>query len=445
VPYTVDDFVKLEYATNTPKNVVLTQRHFTPDGRSFNGTITLQPFTSLILIKDTAAPAPPEPVELEARVAAPAISCFGGNTTATVTATGGKAPYTGTGTFNVAAGRGALLLTFPTTRAGSYTLLYNGIGAVAAGRKYVLRFTTFSASGAGTIRAALRKTNSPWTLTADRQVATIGVGRKDHQFVINNISAETAASFLIEIEQSAGEVFIDNIALFDADDAGVMTGANRYANGSFETGLGGMAVFSSNGNQVSSWDQTSKIAAVHYFPVTDADNNKFVAAITLAQPATALRGTATAPVIATLATTTTVTVTATGGTAPYSGTGSYSRPVGTHNFTITDANGCTSVATVTVTASAARPAISSTNRTTDVIQTLAVFPNPSQASFTLQAGGKADERVVIQVFTSDGRSVYQTTGAANRNYVFGNDFAPGVYLVKVLYNTKSETLKVVKQ
>jgi hypothetical protein len=46
--------------------------------------------------------------------------------------------------------------------------------------------------------------------------------------------------------------------------------------------------------------------------------------------------------------TTSVTVSATGGTAPYSGTGVFARPAGTCSFIVTDANGCTGSASVTI-------------------------------------------------------------------------------------------------
>ena len=43
-----------------------------------------------------------------------------------------------------------------------------------------------------------------------------------------------------------------------------------------------------------------------------------------------------------------MTVSAAGGTAPYSGTGNFTVTAGTYNYTVTDANGCTAPASVTV-------------------------------------------------------------------------------------------------
>src|SRR5436305_456738 len=45
----------------------------------------------------------------------------------------------------------------------------------------------------------------------------------------------------------------------------------------------------------------------------------------------------------------TVTVTATGGTAPYSGTGTFSVPAGTYSYTVTDAKSCTATTTGDIT------------------------------------------------------------------------------------------------
>src|SRR5437762_3990525 len=45
----------------------------------------------------------------------------------------------------------------------------------------------------------------------------------------------------------------------------------------------------------------------------------------------------------------TVTVTATGGTAPYSGTRTFSRAAGTYSYTVTDAKSCTATTTGDIT------------------------------------------------------------------------------------------------
>lgn len=58
--------------------------------------------------------------------------------------------------------------------------------------------------------------------------------------------------------------------------------------------------------------------------------------------------TATATPIACFGQSSTVTVSGSGGVAPYTGAGTFSRPAGTHTFTVTDANGCTDNVTINI-------------------------------------------------------------------------------------------------
>ncbi len=73
------------------------------------------------------------------------------------------------------------------------------------------------------------------------------------------------------------------------------------------------------------------------------------------------------------------TITATGGTAPYSGTGTFPQPVGTQQYTVTDAAGCTSTVTVTITVEDnVLP-----NITCPGPSPFTVTPNPGACSFTV--------------------------------------------------------------
>jgi hypothetical protein len=94
-------------------------------------------------------------------------------------------------------------------------------------------------------------------------------------------------------------------------------------------------------------------AGTHTITVKDSKGCIVTQTITITQPAPAppqlLAAASTTGSIACNGGTTSVTVTATGGTSPYSGTGTFSRAAGTHNFTVTDAAGQTSTATVTIT------------------------------------------------------------------------------------------------
>ncbi|MDG1331402.1 MAG: hypothetical protein P8P74_03685, partial [Crocinitomicaceae bacterium] len=104
---------------------------------------------------------------------------------------------------------------------------------------------------------------------------------------------------------------------------------------------GGTAPYSGTGNFTVG-------VGTYSYTVTDANNCSEVVSITVAEPTT-LVASATATEILCNGGTTNVTVTATGGTAPYSGNIVYTESAGTYTYTVTDANGCTSDATITVT------------------------------------------------------------------------------------------------
>jgi gliding motility-associated-like protein len=84
---------------------------------------------------------------------------------------------------------------------------------------------------------------------------------------------------------------------------------------------------------------------VHYRESTGCQGSQ---PATITQP-TQLTASSSAPPITTVGGTTTVTVTAAGGTAPYTGTGTFTRNAGAFTFTVTDAHGCTATTSITLT------------------------------------------------------------------------------------------------
>ncbi len=89
-------------------------------------------------------------------------------------------------------------------------------------------------------------------------------------------------------------------------------------------------------------------AGSYSYTVTDANGCSVTKTGNITQP-TQLTATATAGTIACYGGTTTVTVAANGGTAPYTGTGTFSVSAGSYSYTITDANGCSVTTSVIVT------------------------------------------------------------------------------------------------
>lgn len=378
------------------------------------------------------------PAVFTAVATSPGIKCYDGTAIASVTAGGGVAPYTSTGNYTVNAGKGSLRVSFPQTLPNNFSIVYYTIGSISSSKKYILRFSTLGTTASGNLKVYLRQTNSPWDTLTPRQSAAFGTARIDHQFIFTAPATEASASFVIQLGQGSGTTYIDNIAFFEADAGNRPISTNRYAFGDFENGIANIFTYSSNNNQVLGWDTTRKITRTWYFPVVDAAGNYAVAALATSQPAQLQVNAAVSTVVGGVAS---VTVTATGGTAPYTGTGVFSNiPLGTRIFSVTDANGCMAAKTVTV--ALTKPFVI-TDKDSVFSFDAAVYPNPSSQAFKLQITGTGAEKYAVSVFTAEGKLMYSRE-SRSLVYEFGENFAAGIYLVKVQQGRDVKTLKLIK-
>jgi hypothetical protein len=263
------------------------------------------------------------PSQLVASSSAGTIACFGGSTTVTVSATGGTGSYSGTGTFTVSAG------------AYSYTVTdANGCTATTTGT--VTQPTVLSASSsAGTI--ACNGGTTTVTVSGSGGTApysgtgTFTVSAGNYSYTVTDARGCTATT--------TGTVSQPTV-LSASSSAGTIA-CNGGTTTVTVSGSGGTAPYSGTG--------TFTVSAGNYsYTVTDARGCTATTTGTVSQP-TVLSASSSAGTIACFGGTTTVTVSATGGTAPYSGTGSFTVNAGAYSYTVTDANGCTSVTSGTVT------------------------------------------------------------------------------------------------
>jgi hypothetical protein len=88
-------------------------------------------------------------------------------------------------------------------------------------------------------------------------------------------------------------------------------------------------------------------AGAYSYTVTDANGCATTVSDSVSEP-TQLVASATAGTIACNGGTTTVTVSANGGTAPFTGTGTFTVSAGAYSYTVTDANGCTTAVSGTI-------------------------------------------------------------------------------------------------
>src|SRR4029078_5425936 len=105
---------------------------------------------------------------------------------------------------------------------------------------------------------------------------------------------DSAASFVIQLQQDSGTTYIDNIALFEADTSGKLLSENLYNSGAFNTAISGINSWSLNNNHVAQWDGTGQINDRFYYPVKDASGATTVAMVEPKQPTAPLQAAAVA-------------------------------------------------------------------------------------------------------------------------------------------------------
>ncbi len=449
VPTSVND-VRFEYnATQSAKTISLDANYVGVDNTNYNGSITLQPYTSKIIIKNgpsipTTAPA----TTLYSSASVPGINCTGSNTTVTVNGSGGSAPYLGTGNFSTNAGKGSLRLDFPSYITNKTSIIFANVGSITAGKNYMLNFSALASYSNRSLKVYLRQSGGNLTpLTEPYMDQFINNTRTDYKLLFTPTISDINGRIDIEIPQSSGTTYVDNIAFFESDLSGNLISSNAFPNGIFESNITGVNIWSSNNNQVASWDNTGKISNINYYTVTDSKGVKSTTGINIKQPATTLSASVTNNG-------TTLIVNGSGGAYPYTGTGNYPSSIGYKTFTITDANGCSATTSINVTSTAgAKTSSSATTLSDGALSTetfntttlqISSYPNPTITNFSLLVQGGSAEKIAITVMGADSRTVYQTTGSTNNTYKFGDNFAPGLYIIRVMQGVTVQTLKVIK-
>ncbi len=116
-------------------------------------------------------------------------------------------------------GVGSLRMDFSAPVANRYSLLHSPIGAVSNAKKYRIRFKTLGTTANGIVRVFFRKTASPYNdLVPSRQSASIGLGIRQQEFLIDGPTTETAgASLCIEVEQTSGTTYIDDVEVIEVN------------------------------------------------------------------------------------------------------------------------------------------------------------------------------------------------------------------------------------
>jgi len=293
------------------------------------GLFTRGPGTHVFTITDangcteTTSVTITEPPQLQAASSAPPILCFGGTTDVTVTASGGTPPYSGTGVFSRAAGSHNFTVvdsngctattTIIITEPPELIVSLNAIPILCTGDT-----TTVTVTATG---------GTPPYIGTGSFVLPAG----NYVFTVTDDNGCTASASILITEPPP--------LIADANATPIMCYGDTTR--VYVTATGGTPPY--NGTGV-----FGKVAGTYIFIVTDANGCVDTAAITLTEPPPLLASSSATPILC-HGDMSTVTITASGGTPPYAGIGTFSRPAGTHTFTVTDANLCDVSTTITIT------------------------------------------------------------------------------------------------
>ena len=297
---------------------------------SGTGTFTKTAGTHTFTVTDanncteTATVTITEPSALTASASATAITCANSSSTVTVSASGGTPPYTGTGTFS----RGAGTHNFTVTDANNCTTTTSV--TITAPSSLVATATASAIQcygGTSSITVAASGGTPPYTGTG-----TFTKSAGTYSFTVTDANSCTATTSVTITEPTQLNASSSATAILCNGDLSTVT----------VSASGGTPPYTGTGT-------FDKSAGTHTFTVTDANNCTATTAVTITEPP-ALMASASATAITCANNNSTVTVTASGGTPPYTGTGTFSRSGGTHEFIVTDANSCADTVSVTVTA-----------------------------------------------------------------------------------------------
>lgn len=324
---------------------------------------------------------------------------------------------------------GSLKLTFTAPAANKYTLIHAPIGAVSSAKKYVFRFSTNGTTQQGIVRAYIRQSASPYGNLTPVQVKTFGTGRKDHEFLFTAPTTASGGSFVIEIEQNSGTTYIDNIAFYEA----TATIYDTQSQVRFEYNPTKTAKTISLGATYTGVDGTN---------YTSVTLQPFTSIILVKAPAVTLARMAS---VDSAAADSTLTDSTTFSRGVRDTVVEKTVTVVTLDTTVSIDSTAAAVV-VTDSASAEKPVINAASRIAEPTRSFNIkaYPNPSPNAFTVDIEGGTEDKVTLQVYSLDGRLVYQTIGTNNSRFSFGNNLTPGVYIVKVTQGVNTQSQKIVK-
>jgi hypothetical protein len=283
-----------------------------------------------------------EPGQLNSTSIAGVISCYGGVTTVTISATGGTAPYTGTGTFTVIAGNYTYTVTDSKGCASTTTISVTQPNVITP----VITGTNVTCFGNNNGTASVSTTGgvSPYSYSWSSGASTTSTA---NNLFAGNISVTVTDANGCSITTS---LTITQPAPLTASVVGStpVKCSGGYDGDADITVSGGTSPYTylwSNG--ATTEDLVNVGSGTYTLTVTDLKGCTSTLTVTITQAPQLLAYANYSPINC-FGGTTTVSVTASGGTPTYTGTGTYTVSAGTYTYSIIDANGCTAVTSIVV-------------------------------------------------------------------------------------------------
>ena len=346
----------LEYSING--GAYQASNTFTVPAGSYTSTVREASSTSCSATATAVVVA--QPTALNASGSFSAI-CFGETSSVIISATGGTPPYTGEGTFTQSAGTQSYTVTDANGCSTSTSVTVTQAAAVAPNASVTTPIVIFGGTGAITVTGGTSYviTSGP---TSNTTGATSGVftgllaGTYTFTATVAGCTGVTQSIVLsapqpcvIAVSAGAGTIACNGGTT-------TLTATATDAIGSVEYSLNGGAYQASNTFTVAAGSYT--ITAREVSRTTCSATSTLVV---VGQPDLVVASGSFSPIC--FGATSVVTISATGGTSPYTGTGTFNQVAGTQSYTVTDANGCAQIVSVTVTQAAqvATPTISSVN------------------------------------------------------------------------------------
>jgi hypothetical protein len=263
-----------------------------------------------------------QPPALVASSSAPPLTCGRDSATVTVTAIGGTPPYTGTGSFKRGLGTHTFVVTDTNGCTSTTVVIVTGPPPIIAS---AIPTPILCHGGSSTITVGASGGVPPYN----------GVG--------TFIRTAGIYTFIVTDANGCGDtvtVLISEPPPLIAYSVATPIQCNGGSSTVTVSATGGTPPYFGTGT-------FTVVAGTYTFTVTDINGCSASTTVLITEPPPLVASASTLPVLC-ADDSSDVIVTATGGMPPYTGTGTFRRAVGTHSFTVTDTNGCTSMVIITV-------------------------------------------------------------------------------------------------